>query len=243
METIHFLYIFRVPDDRQEIFDLNLDSHSLDIIGNILEELPPWTRLDCHQCPNCKLTIQTHTNCPVATHLVKIVSFCTNVFSYDEVLVDIVTPERVVYKGTTAQKGISSLMGLVMATSGCPHMSFLKPMARFHLPFASAEETVYRATSMYLLAQYFLQKHGKEVDLELKGLADIYQNIQVINKAMAERLRAISDKDSAMNALVLLDIFAKTLPFAIEESLEDVRYLFTPYLRQSDNNQQKEYTG
>jgi hypothetical protein len=243
METIHFQYIFRFPDDRQEIFDLNLDSHSLDIIGNILEELPPWTRLDCHQCPNCKLTIQTHTNCPVATHLVKIVSFCTNVFSYDEVLVDIVTPERVVYKGTTAQKGISSLMGLVMATSGCPHMSFLKPMARFHLPFASAEETVYRATSMYLLAQYFLQKHGKEVDLELKGLADIYQNIQVINKAMAERLRAISDKDSAMNALVLLDIFAKTLPFAIEESLEDVRYLFTPYLRQSDNNQQKEYTG
>jgi hypothetical protein len=240
METIHFQYIFRFPDDRQEIFDLYLDSHTLDIIRSTSEELPPWTILDSHQCPNCVLTIQTHKNCPVAAHLVKIVLACTNVLSYDDVLVDIITPERVIYKGTTAQKGISSLMGLVMATSGCPHMSFLKPMARFHLPFASAEETIYRATSMYLLAQYFLQKHGEEADLELKGLSEIYQNIQIINKAMAERLRAITDKDSAMNALVLLDIFAKTLPFAIEESLEDLRYLFTPYLRQSDSNQQKE---
>ena len=57
-----------------------------------------------------------------------------------------------------------------MATSGCPHMDFFKPMARFHLPLANAEETVYRATSMYLLAQYFLQREGKEADMELEGL-------------------------------------------------------------------------
>jgi len=239
MKSFNYRYIFIFPDDREELFELNLDPKSLDLIEEIPEELPPWTSLDFHQCPNCELTIQTHQNCPVASHLVKIVSICTNVLSYDELVVDIITPERVIYKGTTAQKGISSLMGLVMATSGCSHMSFLKPMARFHLPFASAEETIYRATSMYLLAQYFLQKQGKEADLELKGLSEIYQNIQIINKAMAKRLRAITDKDSAMNALVLLDIFAKTLPFAIEESLEEVRYLFVPYFKQSDKNQQK----
>ena len=123
-------------------------------------------------------------------------------------------------------------MGLIMATSGCPHTSFFKPMARFHLPLASADETIYRATSMYLLAQYFLRKQGQETDLELEGLAKIYHNIQLINKALAERLRAITDKDSAINALILLDIFAQTLPYAIEDSLEEVRYLFTPYLIQ-----------
>jgi hypothetical protein len=106
-------------------------------------------------------------------------------------------------------------------------------MARFHLPFASIEETVYRAASMYLLAQYFLRKQRQEADLELEGLAKIYYNIQLINEAMAERLRAISDRDSAANALILLDIYAKTLPYAIEDSLDGIRYLFAPYLNQS----------
>jgi hypothetical protein len=36
----------------------------------------------------------------------------------------------------------------------------------------------------------------------------------------------------ALNSLTILDIFAQTLPFVIEESLEEVRYLFTPYLFQ-----------
>jgi hypothetical protein len=236
METVFFRYIFRFPDDRQEIFDLHLDAKTLDLLEDTPDELPPWTNLDFHQCPNCQLTIQTHPNCPVAVHLIKLIATCKNVLSYDELHVDIITPERIVSKGTTAQKAVSSLMGLIMATSGCPHTSFFKPMARFHLPLASAEETIYRATSMYLLAQYFMRKQGQEADLELEGLAKIYHNIQLINKAMAERLRAITDKDSAINALIVLDIFAKTLPYAIEDSLEEVRYLFTPYFIQSRKN-------
>ncbi len=111
-------------------------------------------------------------------------------------------------------------------------MEFFKPMARFHLPLASVEETIYRATSMYLLAQYFLRKEGKKADMELEGLKKIYRNIKIINESMAERLRNISDKDVALNSLVILDIFAQTLPFAIEESLEDVRYLFPSYFKE-----------
>jgi hypothetical protein len=104
-------------------------------------------------------------------------------------------------------------------------------MARFHLPLATAEETVYRATSMYLLAQYFLQKERYKADLNLEGLLEIYRNIELINKAMADRLRAIAEKDSAINALILLDIYAKTLPLAIEDSLKEIQHLFAPYFR------------
>lgn len=240
METISYRYILQFPDGRQEVFDVNLDSQTLDLLEDLPEELPSWTNLDFHQCPNCLLTVQTHPNCPIAAHLVRLVTACKSVLSYDAVLVDIITPERIVFKGITAQKGISSLMGLIMATSGCLHTSFFKPMARFHLPFASAEETIYRATSMYLLAQYFLRKQGDETDLELKGLSKIYHNIQLINQSLAKRLLAISDKDSALNALVVLDIFAKTLPFAIEDSLEEIRYLFKPYLAQPRKNERSE---
>jgi hypothetical protein len=229
MNPINIRYIFRLPDDRLEVFDLYLDPKTLDLLRDTIEPLPSWTSLDFHQCPNCPLSIQTHSNCPASVHLVKPVAFFKNIISFESVHVDIITPERIVYKDTSAQKGVSSLMGLIMATSGCPHTRFFKPMARFHLSFASAEETIYRATSMYLLAQYFLLKEGKEADLELKGLANIYYNIQLINKAIAKRLGAISDKDAALNALVLLDTFAKTVPYSIEESLEEIRYLFTPY--------------
>ena len=34
--------------------------------------------------------------------------------------------------------------GLIMATAGCPWTDRLRPMARFHLPFATEAETVYR---------------------------------------------------------------------------------------------------
>jgi hypothetical protein len=125
-------------------------------------------------------------------------------------------------------------MGLVMATSGCPHMAFFKPMARFHLPFSSSEETIYRATSMYLLAQYFLKKQGKHADLDLAGLREIYKNIEIVNVAVAKRLRAATEADSAVNAIILLDIYTKAVPVIIEESLEEIRYLFAPYFKKTE---------
>ena len=235
METICIRYHFRMKDGKEEIIDLRLHEKTLALSNNISEPLPSWTNINFYQCPHCPLNIQEHTHCPIAAHLVKIIELLTTLLSYDIIHVDITTPQRRVYQETSAQKGISSLMGLIMATSGCPHMEFLKPMARFHLPLASAEETIYRATSMYLLAQYFLHKEGKRTDMELEGLKKIYHNIKIINESMARRLREISDKDVALNSLVILDIFAQTLPFAIEESLEDVRYLFSSYFKEGED--------
>lgn len=116
-----------------------------------------------------------------------------------------------------------------MATSACPHMAHFRPMARFHLPLASKDETVYRATSMYLLAQYFAYRDGKQPDLDLSGLAEIYANLEVVNRAMAERLRGASEEDAAVNAVVILDVLAKTLPFAILDKLAGMRQLFSSY--------------
>jgi hypothetical protein len=102
-------------------------------------------------------------------------------------------------------------------------------MARFHLPFATREETVFRAASAYLLAQYFLKRHGVEADLDLKGLREIYGLIHQVNKGLAERLRTIPAGDAHLNALVLLDLFAHALPFSIEENLAEIEHLFEPF--------------
>jgi hypothetical protein len=225
--TIH--YYFVLPEGVREAFDLQLDAQRLELVNSLPKILPPWTRLDFHQCPNCPLAPGTQTHCPLAINLVDIVERFRGLASYSEIQVDVMTQERFITQDTTVQRGMSSLMGLLMATSSCAHMAFFKPMARFHLPFASSEETIYRATSMYLLAQYFLKKQGHQVDLDLTGLREIYHNIEVVNGAVAKRLRAATEADSAVNAIMLLDIFTKALPVVIEESLEEIRYLFASY--------------
>jgi hypothetical protein len=177
--------------------------------------------------------VKTHAHCPLAANLVNIVEPFDRLLSYDEVHVDVATEDRVISQDTTAEQGISSMMGLVIATSGCPHAAFFKPMARFHLPLANPAETIYRAASMYLLAQYFMKQNGRETDLQLTGLSEIYSNIQIVNASTAKRLRAATETDSSLNAIVLLDMFAKTLSHAIEDSLVEIRYLFEPFLSDS----------
>jgi hypothetical protein len=234
MNTISIQYCFKYGEGLLDVYDLQLDAKSFELHGNIPDTLPSWTKLDYNQCPNCTLDIRNHPNCPIAANLVNIVNRFDSLLSHNEVQIEITTEERKVSHETTVQRAVGSLLGLVIATSGCPHAGFFKPMARFHLPLANTRETVYRAASMYLLAQYFLNKEGKEVDLELKGLQKIYKNIQLVNFSVAERLRIASKTDSVLNAIVELDIFAQTLSFFFEESLEELSSLFDSYLKKGD---------
>lgn len=230
MKTITVSYCFKFGKDSQQVFDLQFDAKNLELQGNIPATLPKWTRLDFYQCPNCTLDVKSHPHCPVAANIVNIVEHFDSIISYNETHLTVTTKERTISQDTTVQRGVGSLMGLVIATSGCPHTVFFKPMARFHLPLANDQETIYRAASMYLLAQYFLKKEGKPVDFKLEGLKDIYHNVQLVNYTIAERLRVASKSDSVVNAIVELDMYAQTLSFVIEESLEELRSLFTSYL-------------
>ncbi len=234
MESMTIKYCFKFADETEKVFNLKLDNKNNELVNDVPEHIPHWVSLDFHKCPNCTLSSSTHPNCPLALNLINIVKSFDQILSHDEIYVEVITKKRSVSQHTTAQKGISSLMGLVIASSGCPHTVYFKPMANFHLPFANEKETLYRATSMYLLAQYFLQGEGKKGDFELHGLKQIYNNIEVVNISIAERLRIASKTDSSINAIVLLDLLAKDIPAVIEESLEEIRYLFAPYLKNYD---------
>ena len=137
MENIAIKYCFKLPDNTQEIFNLELDARSLELISDIPTDLPKWTSLDFHQCPNCSLDSITHPNCPLMLNLVDIVRRFDLILSYDVISIEVVMNDRCVSGSTTAQRGLSSLMGILIAASACPHTAFLKPMVRFHLPLAS----------------------------------------------------------------------------------------------------------
>jgi hypothetical protein len=233
METLEIQYRFRLEDGKEEIFQFHLDPVSLEISPPRTRGLPEWTRLEFHQCANCPLETQDVAWCPAAINMVGLVDRFTALLSYDHAVMEVATSERIVCRESTIQHGICSLMGLLMATSRCPMTRFFKPMARFHLPFASTAETIWRAASTYLLAQYFKQQDGGEPDLDFAGLAGIYNEILIVNASFVKRLRSACDGDSMVNAIILLDMFAQSMPSAIDDSLEEIRCLFIPFLNHS----------
>jgi hypothetical protein len=230
MEDLEIQYRFCLEDGQEEIFQFRMDSVSLEIEPSWKSELPAWTCLEFYQCGNCPLEVRDGARCPAAVSMVGLVSRFTELLSHSQASVEVSTSERVVYRESTIQRGICSLMGLLMATSRCPMTGFFKPMARFHLPFASTAETIWRATSTYLLAQYFKQQAGGEPDLVFADLIRFYNEIRIVNSAFTKRLRSACKGDSMVNAIVILDMFAQSMPSAIDESLAEIRYLFVPYL-------------
>ena len=66
----------------------------------------------------------------------------------------------------------------------------------------------------------------------LEGLKAHYHELQQVNASMAKRLAEISahdaksNGDSSVNALVLLDVFAQSMPDSIDAQLEELRPAF-----------------
>ncbi|NTV13298.1 MAG: hypothetical protein HGA96_05120 [Desulfobulbaceae bacterium] len=227
---ISIRYTFRFQGREPEVFNLLLDGRKLTLQNRPQQELPDWVALGFEQCPHCPLNPAEIPCCPVAVNLMDTVHRFEGVKSYDRLLLEVISRERTITQETSAQGGISSLVGLLCSTSGCPHTDFFKPMARFHLPLASGSETLFRAAGMYVLAQYFRHQGGLEAELELGGLVTIYRNMHTLNVKIAKRLQSATRTDSSVNAIVLLDVFTHVLPYEIEEQMGQIRHLFDSYL-------------
>lgn len=231
-KIISYVYKFEFADRSKKEFAVKLDSKTLNLIRIEKRDNPEWTELSYQKCPNCSLDEKKYKYCPVSASLIEIVEFFRDSMSYDEADIIIECAERGYLKHTTLQQAISSLIGIYMVTCGCPVMEKLKPMVRFHLPFASIEETKYRAISMYLTAQYFMQKNGKEPDWELKNLAKIYDDVHVVNDSICRRLTGIKVRDASLNALVRLDFFTSNINMAVtKEKIREIESLFEAYFK------------
>ena len=220
-KIITFKYKFKFKGGSEKEFNVKLDNKTLNLIQTERKSYPKWTELKYYKCPTCPLNEDQHNFCPVAANLVEVVDFFKASISYDEVDLFIETEQRGYLKHTTLQQGINSLIGIYMVTCNCPIMNKLKPMVRYHLPFATLQETRYRAISMYLLAQYFLYKRGKKPDWELANLIKIYDDIRIVNKYFFKRLSEIKIKDATLNAIVKLDMFAQHVSAFLDRNVLD----------------------
>ncbi|MDD5627739.1 MAG: hypothetical protein PHU21_01650 [Elusimicrobia bacterium] len=224
-------YRFRLQGGAETAFDLELDAETLGLVPAAGEPPPEWTRLGNRRCPHCPLTEERHPHCPVARNLAGIIREFGPRISFEEADISIATEAREFRRRAPLQSGVSSLIGIVMVTSGCPHLDKLRPMVYTHLPFATTEETSYRAISMYLLAQYLRQEKGLAPDWDLAGLVGIYDAVSLVNKHFVERLKTIAMLDAALNAVIKLDCFAAMTSTIIKaRCLAGAERLFQGYL-------------
>ena len=231
IDPLSFSYKFIFPDGTSRQFEVRLDPRDLSLLQTPRETYPAWTELANHKCPDCPLAESAEAYCPTATGLVELVDFCRDLQSIQDVTVVVQVPQRTYSKETSLQMGLSSLAGIHMATSGCPVLARLRPMVRFHLPFADLDETAYRVFSTYFLAQFFLARQGQTPDWEMTKLAATYRKIAKVNSAFSQRLLSTVTEDAALNAIGNLSTFGNFIESCIsEDQLRSLQGLFAAYL-------------
>ncbi len=214
-------YEYRFSDGRRERFDLTFSS---DMALNWGRE-EPWTELSFHRCDHCPLGEAGH--CPFAKAMVPVMERFSGDLSYTPVTITVHLGNKVVQAERALQHGLSPMIGLIGATTGCPHLEFFRPMARTHLPFADEQDTLFRLIGSHLLGQYFARGRGTAaVSLDFPGLALSCANAAKVNRFMAGRIRAVSRNDAVVNALITLDSGIQTMPYVIEDELEDIAWLY-----------------
>ena len=227
MANIEIVYTFEVQNKEKFVYPIFIDKKTLSLVSEGRGVPPRWTALENCQCKVCPLIKDRDPYCPIAVNIDGVVEYFKDFYSTDEMHITVRTEERAYFKKAPAQRGLASILGVIMATSGCPIMSFLRPMAKFHLPFSTSEETIIRSTSMYLLAQYFVTKKGGRPDISLDKLNRAYDDVRQVNEGICKRIdTVVQKKDATKNAVIILHTFTQLLAMEINDKLDSLQSLF-----------------
>jgi len=223
-------YRFVFSDGKQESFAMDFDEKTMAYKPEASSPPPEWARLESNKCRGCTLKEAESPFCPVARSLAPVIERFAQHISFEEADVVVTTPAREYRKRISLQRGVAAIFGLIMATSGCPVLDKLRPMAFTHLPFADMGETKYRSITMYLFAQYARARKGLPADYELKGLEEIYTAVGQVNQDFIKRLRDIDMQDANFNALAGLDCFCISDDTVLAFSVDKLERIFASYL-------------
>lgn len=232
-EETPVIYHYRFDLHTEHVLDFEIELHPQTLAftrqAGGLDPIPIEEGL--FPCVDCPIKESGLRACPVIENISPYLHSFRGMASYDKVRVTIESRDRFVsHKEASLQQAISSMIGIIMVTSGCPDLDKLRPMVRLHLPMASVNETMYRAVSTYLFAQYMRNVRGLDPDWNLDSLIAIYKRIEQINRDLSDWMRLESKDDTSTNAIIILDIFAKMLPRSVEQKFGQFEELFAPYL-------------
>lgn len=181
--------------------------------------LPNWVSAEAFRCGHCRLA--PGAPCPVAANLARSGLDFASLASYDEVQVSARLNGHVETRcKTSAQQAFSSIVGLIVATSSaCVSTHLLKPMAMYHRPFASQEESIYR--SIANAALFYQQTQPNESFAAF--VENRYQELHELNVNLVARIRdQHPEYEALVNALVNLDTFVKGVIYNAQNAFPDL---------------------
>lgn len=215
-------YRITLDDNHQFSYRIELDRQ---YDAQSAQEAPKWARLDNNKCSNCPLSAEAFSHCPAAVDLHRVIEDFHGLPAVKKAQVWVRTPEREYNKQVGLEEGLRSLLGVIMASSACPVLSRLRPMAQNHLPFASSQEFILRTISLYLMRQYFNNREGRRPDWELKGLVRQFQQLQLVNQAFWQRIHDTCEGDSNLKAFLTFFSMSSSLSVSLETQLQKIRPL------------------
>jgi hypothetical protein len=208
-------YIFQIESGDEVRFDVDLARPAAH------GALPDWTLLEKDKCPHCPLAATPGARCPAAADLVPVIERFSALASIETVDVRVLRADYESRKHTDTQTALSALMGLILATSACPILNRMRPLAHTHQPFPGETEMVYRMVTMHLLDCFL---HGATPDLD--GLTEMFADIDKLNLAFAKRIKSATQRDASINALVVLNARSTLASLLIEPVLQEIEVWF-----------------
>ncbi|KRW62006.1 DUF6901 family protein [Pseudomonas sp. TTU2014-080ASC] len=215
-------YSIILDDDHQFSYKIELDRI---YCAQDAQHAPEWARLEHEKCSNCPLSRDQYSHCPAAVDLHRVIEDFQGLPAFQKASVSVRTPDREYAKYLGLEEGLRALLGVIMATSACPVLNKLKPMALHHLPFANSKEFTLRVVSLYLTQQYFNQREGRIADWDLKGLVRTFQQLQLVNQAFWQRIQATCEGDSNLKAFLSFFSMSSSITYSLETQLQKIRPL------------------
>jgi hypothetical protein len=224
------MFKYHFAFEEEDPLEFEVDESAETSLEDPDQPVPDWVRLERFRCEHCTLPPGSRTACPAALAIQPIVEAFSRRFSFDTTCATVQVNELSIEAALSNQAAVRSLVGLKLALSACPVLKKLRPMANYHLPFGSREHTTFRFLGMYLIAQYIRHREGLSAEWDLKGLNELLDSVHKVNSHLADRIRAASEADAAVNSLVFLDAFAYDVQLKIEQSLDTLREIFRGYM-------------
>ena len=216
-------YEFYIAEDQKKTLSVEPDGT---VRSGAAQTPADWTRLGHCQCTNCPLSTQETEYCPAAAKMEPVIEAFRDQKAFQKMTIRVHSEQRTYEKYTHLEEGLRSLLGLVMASSACPHLAELRPMARHHMPFSNSSEFIMRSVSLYLLEQYFNRRDGEDADWDLQGLVSRNEELKLVNHSLWQRIHDICQGDSNLKALLNFFSMASNVSSTLETQLNQVREHF-----------------
>jgi hypothetical protein len=221
----HIDYQIRKPCGTEIHIPIQLDERGLKRSDEERAGLEAPSGASEYMGADCRACERHYGRCKAETAIVDVAERFDDLHSTDRITTEVTIEGRTVSLESPAPRALASLMGLLMASSGCPRLIPFRAMALFHQPFATAEENVVRAAGFWLIRCW---TQGTTTDESpFTALQEVWDSLEDVNRHVGEKLLARTSSDAASNGIAFLDVLAKMGTLGLDSALDMLRPVLT----------------